>query len=57
MHDSCICGASCPSGRLYYNAYYVVPWCRAGPYLVGLAAGVLYHWLDDNNLILTQVCV
>ncbi|KAK8402150.1 hypothetical protein O3P69_001321 [Scylla paramamosain] len=43
--------------RAYYSTYYVVPWCRAGPYLVGLAAGVLYHWLDENNLILTQGCV
>lgn len=47
--------ASLLFSRLYYSTYYVVPWCRAGPYLVGLAAGVLYHWLDDNNFMLTQV--
>ncbi|XP_071548350.1 nose resistant to fluoxetine protein 6-like [Panulirus ornatus] len=43
--------------QLYYNMYYVVPWCRAGPYLVGLAAGSLYHWMNEHNLMLAPECM
>ncbi|XP_069186230.1 O-acyltransferase like protein isoform X2 [Procambarus clarkii] len=35
--------------KVYYNVYYIVPWCRAGPYLVGLGAGCLYLWLDHHH--------
>ncbi|CAL4142083.1 unnamed protein product [Meganyctiphanes norvegica] len=37
------------SSTVYYNSYYMVPWCRAGPYCVGIFAGWGYHWLNDTK--------
>ena len=27
----------------YFTDYLVTPWCRAGPYLIGLAVGIYLH--------------
>ncbi|XP_063592904.1 nose resistant to fluoxetine protein 6-like [Penaeus indicus] len=40
------------STQMYYNHIYMAPWCRAGPYCVGLAAGWLYHWMTENSITL-----
>nr|XP_053651379.1 O-acyltransferase like protein-like [Cherax quadricarinatus] len=46
-----------PATRMYYSVYYTMPWCRAGSYLVGLAAGCLYHTMIAHDLTLTPACV
>ncbi|XP_076067936.1 O-acyltransferase like protein-like [Oratosquilla oratoria] len=38
----------------FYNLYYIMPWCRAGPYALGLAAGVLYNSLRDKQFRVSQ---
>ncbi|KAK4301028.1 hypothetical protein Pmani_026802 [Petrolisthes manimaculis] len=40
--------------KKYYALYYVTPWCRAGPYLMGLLTALLLRHLQENNLFLTQ---
>lgn len=45
------------ASQRYYNTNYITSWCRAAPYCIGLAAGYLYHWMDENHITLSTMSV
>ena len=40
----------------WFTDYLVTPWCRAGPYLIGLAVGIYLHGIKLKTSISTVRC-